>query len=490
MLATSTQRIFLAGPWLLLIGLSAAVSIGAMLWPWAAGILVILLLFTLLTVRELSGLRFWQQITIIALMGLIVLGYGFANLTLPRVPLPVAHLLMFGGLLLALPGRWADIRAFFREPASWCWLGLMGLTALHLIAEAPVYGAWAVRDSSFVVEGIFLLSGFLWARTQRGFPHMVRNLMVVFLVNLAYSFTWPVSERLEAISPRSGVFLDVPLLGTYHQNFLFLILGAAYVLLLGRTAFKWPPLMIYIMTLGQLLWSLVFHARMVYVGIVAVMGILALTSERRSAVKLIGAIAISVLLIGALGVLGVQFEGRFGRTSPALLVQHVRSIFLAPDTPGIYTAEWRLELLPQTIERWTSSASTIAVGEGFGQVLIDWVTPAGTPVRQPHNTHLTVLMRLGLVGLLFWLLMHARIIYVLVRSVRTSPPATIARGFAVWMTIFYVVGMLHTTVQPWLEFSQGAIPFYTLIGFGIGLAPLIGGATAKRHRTAGASWTR
>lgn len=486
----------LAGPWLLLVVLSAAISFAAILWPWVTGIIIVLLLLTVMAARALSGLRFWQQMTLIGLMGYIVLDYGFANLTIPGVPVPVGHLLMSAGLLVALPGRGADVRAFIREPVVWCWLGLAGLTMLHLIVEIPSYGIWAIRDSNFIVEGIFLLSGFLWARERLGLPSMVRGLLTIFVIASVYGLAYPASEQLIAISPRSGVFLDVPLLGTYWSYPFVLVAGALCVFLLGREVLKWPRVVVGSLALLSLFWSLVFQARSMYVGILAVPVLLALIGERHRAAKAIAGIAMSVLLVMGVTATGMQLEGRIGTLTPEFLVQHLRSMLLVPGTPSVGTTQWRIDAGTQILNQWTASAATIGIGQGFGQALTDWeVSPelasggvgTGVQVRAPHNTTITVVVRLGLAGLLFWVLMHARIAYLLVRAIRRASRATVAYGFAVWMLAFYVLAMLFTSAQPFLEFSQGAIPFYTLIGFAIGRAIPKSGARANTLGPAGAS---
>lgn len=482
------HRITLTGPWLLLAVLSAGISLAALLWPLAAGVMFVLVVLAVLGARTISGMRLWQQMTLLALLGYVVLGYGFANLTFPRIPIPVGHVFMFIGLLLALPGRKADVRKFLREPAVWCWLALMFLTMLHLMDQVPVHGIWAIRDSNFIVEGIFLLSGFLWARSRAGSRSMQNGLWWIFLVNLIYSLTYPSLEYLRDFSPRSGVFLNVPLFGTYWHNSLFLLCGALFVYQFGKQISGWPPAVISGLALLQLLWSLVFQARTTYVQAVVTILILFLTGGRRIATKAIAGVAVSVLLVGLIGTLGIEIQGRLGRMDLDFLVQHIQSLFLAPGTPGVGTIQWRTDVTPQMLDRWTSSPTTIVIGEGFGQALTEWeVSPeigqegTGVQVRAPHNTHISVLVRLGLLGLLFWGLMHARIAYLLIRAVREAPRASMMHKFAVWMLIFYVLAMLHTSAQPWLEFPQGAIPFYCLIGFMIALANLDGFGSGVRH---------
>jgi O-antigen ligase len=90
--------------------------------------------------------------------------------------------------------------------------------------------------------------------------------------------------------------------------------------------------------------------------------------------------------------------------------------------------------------------------------------------RQPHNTHLSVLLRLGLLGFLVWAVMLWRIFRVLLGSVREIPVADPRHGLRLWFLVFFLLGVFETTVQPWLEFSYGAIPFFLLAGFGMTLA--------------------
>lgn len=58
-------------------------------------------------------------------------------------------------------------------------------------------------------------------------------------------------------------------------------------------------------------------------------------------------------------------------------------------------------------QRGGEDAVVRAEKEGFGKPLLEHMaTRQGVAVRQPHNTHLSVLARLGLVGVAFWILFH------------------------------------------------------------------------------------
>ena len=107
-------------------------------------------------------------------------------------------------------------------------------------------------------------------------------------------------------------------------------------------------------------------------------------------------------------------------------------------------------------------------GEGFGRPLIDFYIKGGVAVRQPHNTHLTVLVRLGLLGFILWLVFHWIIIRRFWKALHRWQMGSFEHTLLLWFLVFYTLGMLVTTVQPWLEFSYGSIPFFILLGFAIG----------------------
>ena len=122
--------------------------------------------------RATWSLSVWQKLTVVALLGYMVLNYGFANLafTFGGIPVPVGHVLTLSALTLALPGKGAEVRLFLHEPLVRAWLVLLALTLLHLLGDAPTHGLYGIRDASFVVEGLFLLLGFLCATGERRPP--------------------------------------------------------------------------------------------------------------------------------------------------------------------------------------------------------------------------------------------------------------------------------------------------------------------------------
>jgi hypothetical protein len=425
----------------------------------------------------------WQTLAGMALAGYIVLSWGFTNLAVPGTGIPVGHVLGLTALgLLAARSDRRWLGRFFKEPTVFWWLLLVGLTAVHLIVDLPRYGAWAVRDASVVLEGIFLLLGFLWATRTRDLRGMLAALAGLFLVNTVYSLTYPMAATVTALSPVSGIFRPAPVIGSYTNTPVYLAAGAFFFLLVARHL-GWPRAIILSLALFQFAWSLVFQSRYAYLGLLAALAAMGFVGRARQSARLATLLAAGVVIFFVLiAVSGVQLQGRIGEVDAEFLWRHLASIFLVPDTPAVGSAQWRLELLPDLIARWTASRLHMFFGEGFGLPIIDFHNSGPNPVRQPHDTHLTFLVRLGAVGLLIWLVMQWTILKSLVCTIRRSTQNAVVHDLASWLLVLYVLLMIMTTFEPELEFSYGAIPFYTFMGFALGLARQLAPDPRAAHR--------
>jgi hypothetical protein len=403
-----------------------------------------------------------------ALAGYIILNYGFSNFAPPGSPFAIGYLLSYGALSLAVLSNPSRTKVAFREPAIWWCGGLLGLSILHLVADLPRYGLYAIRDATLTFEMAFLLLGFFWG-IQKTRVHFLRALAFVFLFNLIYAGFYPWASHLQAISPKSGVFRQVALLGSYSHTALFLLVGALFFWLLGR-AIGWPKWVLTITGMLQIGGLLILQSRAIYITALLSVAVLFLLGDIRKGIKSTALIGSGVLLLtGILTIFGMNLQGRIGPVNLAFIIEHFQSIFLRPGNPLVGSTQWHLALIPEIIGRVTSSPWRLIIGEGFGEPLIDFIVAGGVAVRQPHNTHLSVLARLGLVGLVFWILFLVRVGTILVRCARRGPRGTFEHNLWLWLLLFFVSGLAFTTFQPWLEFPYGAIPFYTIIGFGLGL---------------------
>jgi O-antigen ligase len=418
------------------------------------------------------GMELWQALLLVALTGYMLLNYGFENVAIHvgGFPIIISYGLMYISLALAIFSRRNLIaKAWLCEPAILCMLGLLALTFVHFVVDLPAYGIWAVRDATMCLDGLFMLLGLAWAMDGKSIGFISKWLLVVFTLNMLYSFTLPWGEKLWSWSPENGVFLKVPILGTYNGAGDLLLAGAVFCVCVGGYIVKRPAWLMLALTIGQFLGIAITQVRRMYVGTVVVLFLLVLLGEAKKFAKVLVLLPVAVaIIVLATSWGGLEIEGRIGPVNLAFFKEHIRSIFGAEDTPGSHPQS-RVLMGGEAFQHFLTHP---VFGEGFGQPLTSIIdTTNGAVNRMPHNSSITYLARLGLVGFAVWIAYHfcllRRFAYALRRRRHCDDPRVGA--FALWAFLFYVLFLLGSLVEAPFEFPSGAVPFYFLMGFALGL---------------------
>jgi O-antigen ligase len=448
---------FVAYTWVVLTAMAVGVALLAVHWVIRA------------------RLQLWQTLMAISLAGFIILNYGFENLVIGRVagvPLLVGELMMLGGLLLAIRKHGiSQLRRVLRDPIALCLVFLLAFSAVHLTVDIPRFGMYALRDASLYFEAVFLAAGYLWASENDGVKRFVQCLLVIFTLNLFYSFTLPLSESVQAISPTSGVFQPIALLGQYQHVGMYLVAGALFCAWLADYTVGWPRWILWAAVVMQICGLAVQQNRSMYVGIFVILALLLVLGERNKLQRSLravggGVIALLVLLL-VISLFGISVRGRAGEINADFLGQYALSILSLDNSHSrLAQDEDRLDWLEQVWQTTSSNPTTLLIGQGFGQPLIDFETEAGIPVRQPHNAAMGVFGRLGLTGLSVWLLYQILLLKRFLRALKAERSRE-AHDLILWLLVFYVLAFVLSMVQPALEFSHYAVPLYFIVGFSL-----------------------
>ncbi len=424
-----------------------------------------------------AQMEWWQMLVLLALTPSIILNYGFDNFAVGAggFKFPLSDVLMFVALvLLAWRVGMSAIKNILLDPPFVCLIALLVMTFFHLLFNVPRYGFYSVRDSSMFFEAVILILGVAWAQNPRNTEFLKLWLFYVLLINLFYSYTFTWGERIQYMSPKFGVFHPVPLLGNYQQTALWLLLGVIYFLWIAPQVVRWPRWILVFLAAAQLGGLGILQARSMYVGIGLIFLILFLFGETRKLIGFAstigwGAGALLALLL-TVSALGIQIQGRMGPVTFAFVGEQLNTIFAMGDPrTRMSHEEDRADWYGEVWGRVTSSAANMVVGEGFGQALIDFVNDEGIPVREPHNSSLTVLARLGFVGLSIWLSFIAMVVVRYVRFLRMRSASEETRATILWLFLCFLLYLLMASVQPTLEFSHGSMPFYFMAGLAIGI---------------------
>lgn len=154
------------------------------------------------------------------------------------------------------------------------------------------------------------------------------------------------------------------------------------------------------------------------------------------------------------------------------LIQNLVSVFTSSPDNGLEgTKQFRLAWWGSIID-YTVFGDYFWTGKGFGVNLADddgFQTTLDRSLRAPHNTHLTVLARMGVPGLVLWVLLQGLFAVGLVRAVIRHRRAgdTVLSAFGLWILVVWIAAMVDTSFDPYLEGPQGGIWFWSLIGLGL-----------------------
>jgi hypothetical protein len=415
------------------------------------------------------GLETWQGLLLIPLSGYMLLNYGFENITIHvgSIPVIISYVLMYATFALAIFSSRRQIGVVLREPAMLCIFGLLALSMFHLVVNIPAYGLWAIRDCTMILDGLFLILGLLWARNAN-IRVLINWLMFITVINLLYSFTFPWSTALLAWSPKSGVFMAVPILGQYHTNDIYLLQGAVFCLGLGTyliTRHRW---VLFLLLVFQLLGLMILQDRAGYVTMAVFIVVLTGLGELKKSGTLVGMLCSAlVVLILATSVGGLELSGRIGPVNVDFLADHLRSI-TGEKVTSASSVDSRFDWADEAMAHFWSSP---IVGVGFGQVLIDYIDDdTGATVRFPHNSNLSILARLGIIGFAVWLLFNFCLLkrFFFIYSNRKQVNRQVYE-LVLWIFCFYLSFMISALVEAPLEFPSSAVPFYFLMGLALGL---------------------
>jgi hypothetical protein len=423
------------------------------------------------TYVQRAHLEFWQVLTLVALSGYTLLTRGFENLTfhVGGFPIIVGYVLIYVSLGVAVFSRRQVVASALKEPPVLCMLALLVFAVLHLAVDFPSYGIWALRDSTMCLDGIFMLLGMAWAMKSKNITFLARWLLGLYVLNMLYIYTMPWGEKVWSWSPVSGVFLRVPILGDFSGGGDILVDGAMFCLCVGCYLVSRPSWLMPLLAMGQFLGVAITQGRRQYIGTAIVLVILALLGEGKRFAKLLVLIPAAVMvifLVTSLG--GFKIAGRIGEVNLDFFAAHLRSVQTSDGTPGS-AVESRFDMADQAFRHFSAHP---VFGEGFGQPLLTDIDETnGAVTRIPHNSSLTYLARLGLVGFFLWITFHFLLIkrFISVLRQRSSSDDKLVSAFVLWLFLFYVLFVNVSLVEGPFEFPSGAVPFYFFMGFALGL---------------------
>jgi hypothetical protein len=154
------------------------------------------------------------------------------------------------------------------------------------------------------------------------------------------------------------------------------------------------------------------------------------------------------------------------------ILDNIGSIFGGSSDGGLEgTRQFRLAWWG-TIVDYTLFGDYFWAGKGFGVNLADsdgFQSTADGSLRAPHNTHFTVLARMGVPGFVVWVAFLGVFGVGLLRATlrhRRAQDVT-AAAVGAWALAYWFAMLVDTSFDPYLEGPQGGIWFWAIIGVGL-----------------------
>jgi O-antigen ligase len=373
------------------------------------------------TAADLSGeylrVSTLRKVVLWTVGGYLVLNSGFEMVRIP----PVGAGVPVGEFVLIICLLTISLRVILPKMATEAWifpvLVWWGLSLTRCLIDVRVGGAWAFRDASQAIESLYLVVGFWLVRGVGDLQYFLRWLRRLLIVLSFYGLLMPFSNTLQAISPKlPGVASGANSLFFQRVNSPFMLLWCACWLLIDRPPNPRSTKVRVLFALFLVTFSTAYaQGRTGYISVLAV-GLVLTLVKVKAATKWAGILFFGVVIIGLISVSGLQLKGGRGHViSLDFIAQHFESISGSAESEDV---EGSARGVPQRIGWWRHISSqmeesprNMIFGLGYGIPLTDLISNSGAPVREPHNSYISVAARLGISGILVWILMQASLYF-------------------------------------------------------------------------------
>lgn len=403
----------------------------------------------------------------IAILGYALFSRGFAYLGVR--PAYIGEWLIVLGIASVIVAR----SRYNLPPLGWGIVVFMLMGLFRTVPYVATYKLDALRDAALWYYAIFALivcmlgNHLLFERVRL---NLGRPLPLALIALLISNLLWLPFFSGGPVTPGSSIpmfFVKNTDRGAILGSFgAFMLLGLA-----RRGRSPGPGVFLWLLWLGSLPWVVAGSRGGTLAILAALLVVLVLRFDWRAMLKPV--VLVAFLLI-PVAIVNPEFE--IGTDRPMSLTQfsaNFRSILGSGNDPAglAGTRNYRLEWWRE-IAAYTFGGDYFLTGKGFGVNLADddgFQVTADSALRAPHNSHMTVLARMGVPGFMLWIGFQFAFGALLFRSIRKSRQVgdTSSAAFQAWLLATWLAMLVVTSFDPYLEGPQGAIPFWCVVGLGL-----------------------
>ncbi len=347
------------------------------------------------------------------------------------------------------------------------------------------WGIDAIRDSVLWYYGLFAVisavmlvyNPALWDELIDKFTRFIPYFLLVMIVRLALAQA-SVGPRIPDSTTRlvSHKSANIAVNVAIALAFLIIVVGPTETKKLRQQTTAWILLGLLLIVAAGTQSRGGFLAALFILGVVFVLA-------RHARAAMLGILGVSVLVAIMAAALDVKFQLDRRELSVNQVIENVQSISQEARSGSRFdnTTQWRLNLWGDVMED-VLRQDRVYAGLGFGENLAiryDVIPRSSVPLRNPHNSHLSVIARMGTVGAFLWVAMFGTWFLQLAKSRRRYRDLGEERraNLSTWVMLAMSAILINAFFDPTIEGPQVGVWAWTLFGMG---AVLGLGARASR----------
>jgi len=426
--------------------------------------------------REPRIVHAFEIALLVGLLGYVLFDRAFAWVHVPSAPAFVGELLILFGVLAMLSSRTSLVPALRRSPPLQLLVVYMAWGAALLVFLGTRYGLDAVRDSALWYYGIAaIFVAFLivsdprrLGRWSEWFARAIPAILVWFPVAIlirsvvpADSLLVPDSE-ISVFNHRTG---NIAVVATIIIGYLWMV-DAEH----GRFSRR-QRTGLTVLAAATLFIAGFQNRGGLVAGILALALMLVFLRRRRSEVVLvIGGLAVTAVVVLLVSGLSVSLGGGREISAEQLIDNVVSTVRPSEgDSRQTSTTQWRLDIWKQVLDDVTNERPITGFGPGpdLGARYDISGTPEA-PLRNPHNSHVGILARMGWAGIGLWVVLWLTWTLQLLnhRAWLDARNRSRERGFSGWLIVSAAAILVNAIFDPTLEGPQVAMLLWFLFGLG------------------------
>jgi hypothetical protein len=431
------------------------------------------------SVHEPKIVGIFETAFLVVLMAYAFFDRGFAWLHIPGTPLFIGEIVLLLGLAAVLSQPTPMLTAIRRSPPLKL-LGLFmawGLTLLLFLGLE--YGIVAIRDSAiWYYGGVALLTMFLILSN----PQRIEGWLSAFARVVPWLIGWLfIAVILDAVFGSDGPFTPDSQVSIFAHSpgnsGVIAVVCIAFVWLVDGDSKYFTPSQRLAITAGAgalLLFVGLKNRGGLVAGVLGILAILFFMNRRRT--QLVVILVGMATLLASVALVSQASVALFGdrEVSAEQFISNITSI-VSPGSGGFSqttTTEWRLELWTRVLNDVNSEFPITGYGPGpdLGKIY-NVTSDSAVPLRNPHNSHVGVIARLGWVGFGLWFLMWG--VWTLLLLDLHNRLAQMARHREAGLVAALITGvgmiLLNAFFDPSLEGPQVGMWLWFFFGLGAAL---------------------